>query len=362
MFEIALENAFDFGSDEYRSLFERSRATAFQHPLWLDRLYRVLAPAEGATPLVVTARRRDDGRLDMVLPLVRRRRRGLRIVEFADLEISDYAAVVCEDATFETLAQDARVRERILALLKPYDLLRIKKVHHGAQQLDRLFDGARCEAMDVSSHATALFAPYDEWRAARMPASFAKEFAKKRRQMERLGAFKFERLRAPEAIEDLLRDLQTYRGQRFPDDYLGRQSYFDFYRSVALSGAESGFARAYQASLDGRTVSGLWGISHRGRFLVLISGFDATAHSKRSLGVLTFEDVASDCIAEQDTVLDFTIGDEHYKRLFGTEAAPLWMISACGTGLGLVADRIASRIVRPQAASHSTPISAEAAD
>lgn len=357
MFEIALENAFDFSSDEYRALFEHSRATAFQHPLWLDRLYRILAPAESATPLVVTARRRDDGGLAMVLPLMRRRRRGLRVVEFADLEISDYAAIVCEDAVFEHLAQDAKVRERILGLLKPFDLLRIKKVRDGAQQLDRLFEGARCEAMDVCAHATPLFAPYAEWRAARMPNGFAKEFAKKRRQMERLGAITFERLSDPGAIEDLLRDLQTFRGQRFPDDYLGRQSYFDFYRSVALSGTASGYARAYQMSLDGRRLSGLWGLSHRGRFLVLVSGFDA-AHANRSLGILTFEDVASACVAEQDAVLDFTIGDEHYKRLFGTEPTPLWMISACGTGLGLVAERIAARRVRPQAPGRSAPVSA----
>jgi CelD/BcsL family acetyltransferase involved in cellulose biosynthesis len=362
VFEIRLENSLNFASDEYRALFERSRATAFQHPLWLDRLYRLLAPAEGATPLVVTARRRDDGRLCLVLPLMRRRRRGLRIVEFADLEISDYAAPICEDAALQALAEDARARDRILSLLKPFDLLRIKKVCDGARNLDRLFTGARCEAMDVSAHATALFAPFAEWRAARMPPSFAKESAKKRRQMERLGAFTFERLQAPDAIEDLLRDLQRFRGQRFPDDYLARKSYFDFYLSVALAGARDGFARAYQTSLDGRRLSGAWGICHQGRFLVLVSGFDATAYPKRSIGALTFEDVASDCIAQQDAVLDFTIGDEHYKRLFGTEPAALWMISACGTSLGLVADRIAARMVRAQPPGHGAPLPAEPAD
>src|SRR2546430_13630400 len=44
VFDVASENSFDFLSDEYRALFENSRATAFQNPLWLDRLYASLAP------------------------------------------------------------------------------------------------------------------------------------------------------------------------------------------------------------------------------------------------------------------------------------------------------------------------------
>ena len=56
VFEIALDCAFDFLSEEYRRFFERASATPFQHPLWLDRFYRRLAPSLGGEPLVVTVR------------------------------------------------------------------------------------------------------------------------------------------------------------------------------------------------------------------------------------------------------------------------------------------------------------------
>jgi len=356
VFEIDLENAFDFNSAEYASLFEQSRASAFQHPLWLDAMYRSLIPSRGATPLVVVARTRAEGRLAMVLPLLRRKRYGMRVVEFADLGLSDYAAAVCNDADFEALAQDQQARQRIRSLVRPFDLIRITKIRDDSQRLERLFASARRDAMGMEAHATPLFAPYPDWRAANVPLSHARNYAKKRRQLGRLGAVKFERLHEPEAAIRLLRDLQKFRGQRYPDDLLRDESYFKFYGSVTLAGLASGFVRAYRTSLDGCTLSAAWGLSHHGRFLILVTGFDET-HAHRSPGALAFEDIAADCIAEQDATLDFTCGNEGYKgEIFGAVPSRLWMVLAGGTALGVAADTVAARFAlgghrrKPQAA------------
>src|SRR4051794_17586428 len=80
MFDIAVEPAFDFLSREYAELFDRSAATAFQHPFWLHSLYTRLAPHAQASPLVVVARHRTTGALAMVLPLLRIRRGPIRTV------------------------------------------------------------------------------------------------------------------------------------------------------------------------------------------------------------------------------------------------------------------------------------------
>src|SRR4029078_2736917 len=93
-FDIAIEQSFDFLSPEYAELFDRSAATAFQHPIWLHCLYTRLAPEAGAAPLVVVVRHRATGALAMVLPLLRIRRGPIRTVEFADLRVSDYLAAV----------------------------------------------------------------------------------------------------------------------------------------------------------------------------------------------------------------------------------------------------------------------------
>src|SRR4051812_13675749 len=71
--DVTIDNQFDFQSGEYEDLFRRSNATAFQHPDWLSALYRQLVPQLKIEPLVVTIRAAPQGRLLMVLPLIRRR-------------------------------------------------------------------------------------------------------------------------------------------------------------------------------------------------------------------------------------------------------------------------------------------------
>ena len=105
-FDIVIEQSFDFLSPEYAELFDRSAATAFQHPIWLHCLYTRLAPEAGATPLVVVVRHRATGALAMVLPLLRIRRGPIRTVEFADLRVSDYLVPVCSPDVFSQLLDD----------------------------------------------------------------------------------------------------------------------------------------------------------------------------------------------------------------------------------------------------------------
>ena len=68
--------------------------TVFQTRAWLMPWYRIVAPRFKASPLFVTVSQRETHRPLMFFPLCLRLRRGLRIVEFADLGVSDYNAPI----------------------------------------------------------------------------------------------------------------------------------------------------------------------------------------------------------------------------------------------------------------------------
>lgn len=349
MIEFNLENGFDFLSPEYERLFDASDASAFQHPVWLHWFYRTLVPGLGAEPAVLVGRWNRDGGLAMLTPLVRRRIRGLRAVEFADLGVTDYAASVCRRETLQLATRSPESEHRVRALLRPFDILRIKNIPDWAMPFEGLFGSAPRRQMEVSSHAVPLRDSFPEWRAESLSRSFCKELAKKRRQVERLGALRLEPVQEPSDIEVLMRELQTFRGRRFPNDVLTEPRHFEFYRNVAVDGAARGMARGYRVSVGGRSAGGLWGLAHRGRFMVLITGLDYEALGRHSIGALTFEELARACIGEGDTVLDFTLGDEAYKQRFGTSATAMWTVSNAGTGVGRLAQTVASTMRRPPA-------------
>ena len=345
MFLVQAQELFDFLSDEYAELFLRSQATAFQHPLWLDRLYARLAPHVGAQPLIITVRSRSDGRLAMVLPLLRQRRGAMRVVEFADLRVSDYASPVCDEFTFARILHDRSACEAIGQELMPYDLVRIQKMTDGSMALERLLDLKPRVAMKMNAYAVPLGAPFSQWRTDNIESSYRKELDKKGRQLQRKGQVRFECSTDPDAIKTTFHAIREYRRSRFQDeDLLQSPPYFEFYVEMAIRGADAGLSRTYALFLDGRPIAGVFGLIHKGEFLVILGGFDLAGYKKQSIGSLVFEEIARDCIERGDVSLDFTIGDEPYKQLFGARPTSMWMVTQSGSPLGSIANFLVDQL------------------
>jgi CelD/BcsL family acetyltransferase involved in cellulose biosynthesis len=339
-FDVSIENEFDFSSNEYARLFAGSSATAFQHPLWLESIYAKLAPASGAKRLVIAVRARASGELAMVLPLLRIRRGPIRTVEFADLRVSDYIAPICGQSAFSELLGDEAACREIQRLLQPFDLLRIPKLPDGAVSLEGLLDARPRVSMETNAYSVGLIAPFDAWRSSALDRSYQKELAKKFRQLEKKGELAFS-CEERSSVVATLEMMKQYRGPRFhaqgDGDLLQRPEYFDFYSDVALRGNGT-FSRLYALRMDGRVIAAVLGLCHKEAFLIIMGAFDIDGFKSQSIGALMFEQVAKDCIGRGDRVLDFTIGDEPYKKQFGAQASPMWMVTQTGSAAGAFAN------------------------
>ena len=120
--DVTIEPHFDFRSEEYQSLHQRSQATAFQGPQWLDALYRHVAPALTAEPVIVTVRETSSGRLVLVLPLARCRRNAVTFMEFADFGLCDYLGAVHDPVDAPRLVSDVTLPGRVTAVLPRCDV------------------------------------------------------------------------------------------------------------------------------------------------------------------------------------------------------------------------------------------------
>ena len=90
VFEIILESSYNFLSAEYSELFAGSRASAFQHPLWLDRLYAKLArrlECRAARDHCTLAPQRPIGDAAPPAAAAARRRAGHRVCRFAGIRL-----------------------------------------------------------------------------------------------------------------------------------------------------------------------------------------------------------------------------------------------------------------------------------
>ena len=90
---------------------EVNPSTPFQHPQWYEAWYGAFAGADGVEPLIAIVTDASTGERAALLPLIRRRQNGIRIVEFADLDLTDYNAPMLGTAA----PRDARGGARAVA-------------------------------------------------------------------------------------------------------------------------------------------------------------------------------------------------------------------------------------------------------
>lgn len=330
---IAEEPDFDFRSDEYRELFAESDATAFQHPVWLDAFYRTLLEPHRARKLVVTGRDEASGRLCFVLPLLCRRQAGVDLIEAAHLGVGDYAHPVVRTGW----QPRPDLFDAIVAVMPAHDVLNIRPIRKKAVSRWLGLLRARTRPLDYCAHAVDLEAPFEQWRARRLDRGFLKSLDRKKRRFLETGKAELTRVRRPAEIAAAIEEIARLRAGRFDDDRLQTELFRRFYAAVAADGVESGFSRAYRLTLDGELVAVTFGLTHGGRFYSLLVGADYARFGRHSPGVLLDDMVIEDWLSDGGEIFDFTIGDEAYKKEFGTAPSAIHALLEPASFKGAVA-------------------------
>jgi CelD/BcsL family acetyltransferase involved in cellulose biosynthesis len=307
---LAPVDDFDFASEEYRALFQRSRSSPFQHPDWLSPFYRILAPSHGAEPLIIVGRRLDTGALALVVPLVRRRTGEGVVIEYAFLGVTDYALPVIDPEL--TPADDDRLAQDFVQALGAFDRMEIAPVRRDELAAWRSLLPADCAPLGFGAHHLRAQSRLD----------ITPKLARKIERLEEQGSLTLE-VAGPESIPDAIAAARRFRLGRFRDDPMHSAAGFEFYVAVAARGQRSGLARTYRLSCGGDPVAVLFGLVHHRRFHYLVLGCDYPKYGRFSPGMIMFAKVMDHWFDGGGEIFDFTIGDEAFKIALGCERTPM---------------------------------------
>lgn len=329
------EPEFDFAGSEYRSLFDRSQASPFQHPIWLESIARHLVKPRRAAMAPITGRDPLTGELRFVLPMVVRTMAGFSLLESCDLGVSDYAVPVV-GASYRPDDVDA-LRDAVRAALPRHDLLRVQPVRLEHVPLWEMFLTAGSEPLGFSAHGVNLPPKERDWRSAVLSDGFAKSLSRKCRKFAKEPTARLERILSGEAASDAIRQLARLRSGRFEADLIQQAFVEEFYAEIASKGLQDGLAQIFKAELEGEAIGYCFGLFHRRRFHYLLIGCDYERFGRYSPGLLLYEHMISDCVSNGGEVFDFTIGDEPFKQNFGTQPTPMFTLQNAASWRGKLA-------------------------
>lgn len=337
-FHLDVEPGFDFLSSEYKQLFESAEATAFQSPQWLSNFYNILPSRLGADPLIVTIRANSTGNLLLVLPLIRQQAMMAKILQPADLGVSDYNAVIAAPETLPMFAKDDDVQAALEAALLPYDILLFRKQRDDSFDLRNLLPSIQRSGRTNTAYAIDIEEDFETWVRSCMSGKHLSTMRRKQRGFERdFGELTFENLTADDDIKRAFIFLKEQRAERFPEDLLSIEPYFEFYQNYALATASSGESVIHVGLANGNIASVEFGPVHQGCFNMLLAAFNHNEYAKYSVGILSMLDLIADRVRRGEKCVDFTIGEHEYKQRFKARSTQLHTLALTNSPLGTLA-------------------------
>ncbi|KGT80968.1 cellulose biosynthesis protein CelD [Bradyrhizobium japonicum] len=323
--------AVDFVRDwrQAASRLSAGHRTAFQHGYWLGAWYEAF---HDSAPLIALISDAATGKDIAVVPMISHIRRGIRIVEFADLGVSDNnAPILALDAALDTAATDVIGRalvDAVRALPDRFDLLRLKKMPaHVGGKPNPLVSLGRIGSCSLNGNLVLTGDDYEAYRASikrmQMPRCW--------RVFSRHAGARFEiatdvaRARELLDVMDVQQQARMRKlGSRF---VLDDDAHARFYREVARQGIAEGYAVISALVCDEAVVATTFGVRSGANYFLLRISHAGDSWSSCSPGLLVTERTMAELHAKGVRRFDLSIGNQDYKRRFGAEKVALTDVS-----------------------------------
>ncbi|WP_152539953.1 GNAT family N-acetyltransferase [Afipia sp. P52-10] len=321
---IAVEETFDFQSEEYRAFFNLHRGTVFQAPVWMDLIHRRLATNLSAKQHTITVRDPRDGALLVVIPMVIQQAARVQVLQPADFGVCDYNCAVGDRVVLETLAADPAAVSGLDALLSGAHVLLFRKVRDDGFDPARLFSRTTATPCENAAFHSDVGDDFDAWQRRTIRRKFSKELGRLARQLEREAGLYEHRAATTEAeVREAFAFLRSVRDGRFEADLLQRDVYWNFYLAFAIAGLTCGECVTYVSYLGGKPVAVLFGLAGGDQFHAVLSGFDADGYGKYSVGLQIIYRIIKLRFEQGFKRFDMGLGNTGYKSNFRVEETQL---------------------------------------
>lgn len=337
------------------ALWQRADGLVFQSHAWVDAWWRTAARRDDRDLLIGLVW--NGAELEAVLPFASKRRRGVRVLEWAANEYSDYGDVL--------LAPD-RNRDAVAALwweiaaTGSFDLLYLNRLLPDAAILSLIASDVAAGTLrpnhrsEVSHRVAGPWQRGSDWFEAQSKKT-RQNYRRGRKFMEEAGELRFRLMGPGEPLEPVLARLAALK--RAWLERHGHVSPLFDEGAPALAALIGVMARLdilhiFVLECGGTIVAVSINFVQRRRMMAFITTYDPT-FERASPGMILMMDYIQWSVDQGLEMVDFMSGDEDFKRRFATGSVTLAAVTGTRTLVGrfaMLADgaRHALRAWRPR--------------
>ncbi|MFC5553732.1 GNAT family N-acetyltransferase [Methylobacterium iners] len=322
----------------WQSLWREAGALIFQSHGWIEAWWRMVADRERRTLLIVLAWRGD--RLVAVLPLATCRRSGLRLLEWAAKDHTDYGDALIAGTTDPLII--ARMWRHVTAA-RGFDFVYLNRLLPTAAARVLLSPAARSglrsnHRIETSYRVTGPFASGDEWLQGHSKKT-RQNYRRGQKFIAEQGALSFRLLPPDEPRGPLLERLAELKRKWLAATGKVSDLYDDGSQTLAALVdvlAEAGILRIFVLECDGTAIAIAVNFEQAGRMMAFVTAYDP-AFERGSPGMVLMVDYIQWSIDRGLDMVDFLCGAEPFKQRFATSSVQMESATGMRTLPGAVA-------------------------
>jgi CelD/BcsL family acetyltransferase involved in cellulose biosynthesis len=306
-----------------------AHATTFQHGRWLEAWY---AAFDTVSPLIAIVSDAATGRQVALVPLIRRTQKGVRIVEFADLGLTDYNAPILTLGSPSGETEARALCQALMAALRRLpegaDLVRMQKMPADVDGTPNpLMSLGRLGSCSLNGNLISIGDDFEAYRTSikrmQLPRSW-RVFSRNPGAAFRIVTDVDEAV----ALLDTMDAQQQARMQHLGLEFiLNEAACAKFYRDLVIRGIDEGYAVVSALTCDEAIVATVLGIRQGANFVFLRISNGGTRWSPCSPSRLIIERTMAALHRDDVRQFDLSIGNYAFKRRFGAAPLPLTDVS-----------------------------------
>ncbi|MGZ9097468.1 MAG: GNAT family N-acetyltransferase [Micavibrio sp.] len=323
----------------WRRLEAEGLCTVFQTYDWAACWYDTAASCGEAEPLIAVVFNENIGMV-WIMPLCLYRRKGLRIISFADLGITDYAApLMARGAPSDPETVQAMMRS-VFKVLPPCDIINFQKLVEKVEGVPNpllLLPGI--ERFPVGSHGIRLGEPWPALKKKIVQSRMRSHIRHREKLIREEGEVVIEHHVSPEMFRPLMDRIITLRNKRFLE--IGKPAmpplWQNFYKNLASRKSRALNIIISTMTVAGETVATCFGLARGKTYYAIMPTFEMGKWERFAPGTMLYDAMLTNFSEQtgEGGYFDFTVGDEPYKKRFGGERHLLfeWMMPRSAVGL-----------------------------
>jgi CelD/BcsL family acetyltransferase involved in cellulose biosynthesis len=303
--------------------------TSFQHTHWLDAWYGAF---DTACPLIAIISDAVTNQQVALVPLIRHVKTGVRIVEFADLDLTDYnAPILAPGAPVDAVEARAMCQALVAALRdlpEGVDLVRLRKMPANlGGKPNPLASLGRVGSCSLNGNLIVVGDDFEVYRASikrmQLPRSW-RVFSRNPGAEFRLVGDVDEALAMLDTMDAQQQSRMRHLGLEFVlnDDIRAK-----FYRDLVRRGVREGYAVVSALSCDEGTIATVLGIRQEANFIFLRISNAGEQWSPCSPSRLIIDRTMAALHQDGVRQFDLSVGNYAFKRRFGATPLPLTDVS-----------------------------------